>query len=148
MPQASGAISMKNNKVEISTDGVNWIDISGYSNEVTWDGAERATEGTTTFSGDKMILTTGKRELVNVNVKAIYTEGLADPIPVAQAAYDNDTDLYIRWSPKNAVAGSKMHTTDAGRVKKPCYPQGSSSEATAVLADIDLVAPGVTVTTL
>lgn len=148
MAQTSVAYSMKNCRLEISTNGTTWTDISGFSNEVSWDGGERDTEGTPTFDGDTKLLTTGKRDLVTVTAKVVYTEGASDPVNTAQSAFEADTDLYLRWSPRGGSSGQRMYTTSAGRVKKPTFPQGATDSASAILVEIQLVTPNVTVSTV
>ncbi len=144
MPQTTDGFSMKNAKIEFSTDGLAWTDGSGHSNGIAWDGGERDTEGTTTFLGDKRILTQGKKGIATVTAKVVCTEGAADIAIAAQAAYDNGTPFYLRWSPRGGASGQKMYTTDAGIVKKPVIPQGESGSAAACLADIVLETPGIT----
>ena len=148
MAQTAEAMSMKNCKLEWSTNGSSWSDASGVANAVTPDGGERDSEGTPTFSGDKRILTTGKRGLMTITAKAVYTENPADLVVAAQSAYDNDTDFYLRWSPKGGSSTNKMYTSDAGRIKKPPFPGGEVGSAAAILSEIVLETPGVTVSTV
>lgn len=144
MAQTANGMSMKNCKVELSTNGTVWTDASGHSNEVAWDGAEKQTESTFTFDGKGPIITQGKQDAASLTIKVVYTEGASDPAQLAQSAYDNDTPLYARWSPRNGAQGVKRYVSSAGIVKKPPYPAGASNAAGAVLVDIVLECTGIT----
>lgn len=147
MAQTTEYYSMKNARVEFSTNGSTWTNASGGSNLVEWDGFERENEFTPTFDGDTKILTTGKREGGTVRFRAIYTEGASDITAAAQSAYDNDTPFYLRWSPRGGTSGQKQYTTLAGRVAKPVYPAGESNAA-SILVEVEVVTPGVSVATV
>lgn len=144
MAQTTGAISFKANKVEISTNGTVWTDISGFANAVSVDGGERATEENPTFDGDTPILTAGKRGMLEVKVKIVYTEGVSDPQEVVRAAYEAASALYVRWSPKGGASGNFMYTSDSGIVTSHPYPGGEAGDAAAVATEFTLATPKVT----
>lgn len=132
MAQTTGGISFKANKIEQSTDGSNWTDISGFSNTVEVDGGERAVEEFFTFDGDTPIISSGKRSMLEVKVKIVYTEGASDPQEVYRAAYEAGTAMYYRWSPKGGSGGQFRYTTSAGVPITPPYPGGDAGSAETV----------------
>jgi hypothetical protein len=148
MAQTTNQMSMRNCKIEISTNGSTWTDIGGFANEVVWDGGERITGSAHTFDGDKPVQTVGKQEMKTATLKVLYTEGASDPAVVAQTAYDNASALYARWSPKGGLSGQKMYTTDAGIVKKPVYPQGEAGSGDPIAIEIEIETPGITPSTV
>lgn len=135
---ASNHMNMRNCKLEWSTDNTTWYDASGYSNSVAVEGGEKATEETHVFDSNKPIINAGPDAGITVTARVLYTEGGSEIRAAAQSAYDNNTPFYLRWSPRNAVSGSKMFTTDPGFVKNPLYPQGEKSAAAAILLDLVL----------
>ena len=60
MAQTGDGISLVNGTVEMSTNFSTWTDISGFSNSLVPEGAERATGELATADGDTPVLTTGK----------------------------------------------------------------------------------------
>lgn len=148
MAQTTTAYTMRNCVLESSTNGTTWTAISGFANEVSWDGGERDTDGVKTFEGDTPVQTTGKRNLITVTAKVVYTEGVSDPAVTAQTAYEAGTDYYLRWSPRGGTSGQRMYTSAAGRIKNPVLPQGDVNAATPLLVEIVLETPNVTPSTV
>ena len=144
MAQTTDAISFKNVKVEVSTDGTTWTDISGFANSVEIGGGDRQTGEVYTFDGDTAIITTGKREPLEITVKAVYTEGANDPFEVVRAAYEGGTSLYVRWSPKGGTTGDFQFESDAGYVTNAIYPQGEAGSGDPVVVEFTVKTPKVT----
>lgn len=136
MAQTTAGISMQATKVESSVDGTNWTDITGFSNNISWDGGERQTENTPTFGTDTHIITKGTRTPTTVTLKSVYTEGASDPTIVADAAYRAGTAYYLRWSPKGATSGTRLYTSTAGVVKKSTAASGESGSPATVMVEI------------
>jgi len=136
--------------VELSDDdGSNWVDISGFANSVSVDGGERAIGEFFTAEGDTPIVTSGKRGLLEITIKAVYTEDAADaPYIMAQTAYDNHTNLRVRWSPKGGNIGDFRFTADDAPIIGPVFPQGSADSADAIPIEIKLKTLGVTKATI
>jgi hypothetical protein len=144
MAQMTGAISARAQKVEISTNGTVWTDISGFANSVEPDGGERALEEAFTFDGDTPILTTGKRAGLKIKTRIIYSEGVSDGQEVVRAAYEAASALYLRWSPKGGTTGQFQYTTSQGVVTSQVYPKGDASSAEAIATEFELVVASVT----
>jgi hypothetical protein len=132
MAQTTNGISFKANKIEISTDGVNFTDMSGFGVSLDPSGGERGVGEEFTWDGDTPILVTGKRGALEIKAKIVYTEGIADPFRVVRAAYEAGSDLYLRWSPKGGSAGQRRYTTTAAKVVE-CPPPGGEAGAEDVV---------------
>ncbi len=148
MAQTTNAISFAGAKVEVSTDGTTWTDISGFATAVELGGGERQTGTAFTFDGDTAIIRGGKREPLEVTVRVVYTEGASDPAETVRAAYENGTDLYIRWSPKGGASGDALFTTDAAVVTTPPYPAGEAGSGDPVVIEFTALTPKVTRSTI
>ena len=144
MTQTTGAISMRNNKIEASTNGSSWTDISGTANSIVAGGGEREIEQTPTFDGDTMIVTAGKRGAIELKVRILYTEGASDAAEVARAAYEAGTAYYLRWSPKGGTSTQFMYTSAAGYIKENTYPGGDAKSAEAIALEYTVVTPSIT----
>lgn len=144
MAQITGAFSARNAKLLVSTNGAVWTDISGAANSIAPGGGTRQVEATATLDGDTMILTSGKREPVDLEVKVIYTEGATDAFEVVRVAYEAGTALYVRWSPKAGVTGDFQFTSDAGLIEDFVYPPADASDAKPVMTGFKLKTPKIT----
>lgn len=143
MAQQTG-ISAKDMYVAISTDGSTFTDISGWANKVEPDGGARKTGGYFTFDGDTEGITRGKREKLTIKVSILYTEGVSDAYATVKAAYENNTALYARWSPKGNTAGNKRYQTSAGIVVSMPYASGDAESADPIMTEFDLEVASVT----
>lgn len=144
MAQTTSAISFKNCKVEISTNGTSWTDISGVATGVEVGGGDRQTGEAYTYDGDTAIITTGKREPLEITVKTVYTEGTSEAYETVRAAYEAGTSLYIRWSPRGGSAGNFQFATDAGVVTGAVYPVGEAGSGDPVVVGFTVKTPKVT----
>lgn len=144
MTQTTGGISFRNNKIELSTDGINFTDASGFGNSIEPGGGERGIGKEFTWDGDTPIITAGKRDALELKVKVVYTEGASDPVEVVRAAYEAGSSLYVRWSPKGGTAGQFRYLTSAGLVKNPVYPGGEAKSSDPVLVEFSLTCATVT----
>jgi len=148
MAQTTNALSWANCKIELSTNGSSWTDVSGFANSVGVDGGERATSEFFTVDGDTPIVTAGKRGFLEITIKAVYTEAGSDAYAMGIAAYEGNSALYARWTPKGSGAGAFVFTTSAGRVTKPIYPQGAADSADAIQFELGISCGSITKTNL
>lgn len=132
--QTTGALSARNATIEISNDGATWSDISGFANSVEPSGGNRQTGEAYTLDGDTAIITSGKREPLEIQVNIVYTEGTTDPFETVRAAYEAGTNLYVRWAPKGGQSGEFRFTADAGPLAEFQYPVTTASEAAPIMA--------------
>lgn len=141
------AITMKNCKVEFSTGGTSWTDVSSDANAVMVDGFELDTDNQPVFNQAKRIQTAGGFAIGTVKVRALYAESTSGAWGMAQSAHDNRTPLYIRWSPQGGSTGNYHYTTDAGYVKNAVWPAGEA-DAKMLMPEITLETPWVTQSTI
>lgn len=141
MTQTSNAFSWANCVISLSTNGSVWTDVSGFSNSVEVDGGERAVSEFFTVDGDTPILTAGKRSLLEITLKAVYTEAGSDPFALGLAAYEAGSALYIKWVPKS---GGYTYTSSAGIVASPVYPSGAADSADAIATELVLKVASIT----
>lgn len=150
MAQTTGSLSWANSKIEISKDaGTTWVDISGFTNSIAVDGGERATSEFFTATGDIPIVTAGKRGLLEITAKCVYTEDATNaPFIIVHEASEAQTALMIRWSPKGGAVGNFRFTSSAGQVTKPVYPQGAADSADAIPVEFTIKCGSITKTTI
>lgn len=144
MAQTTGAISFKDCKIEISTNGTAWTDIGGFANEVQLSGGDRAIVETPTFTGGTMILTAGKLAALTITIPCIYTEGVAEPFEVYRAAYEAGTPFYARWSPAGGASGDFQYASAAGIPKAAPYPAGTAKDGNPAMFNIVITTPSAT----
>jgi hypothetical protein len=141
------AYTMKNCKIELSTNNSTWTDISSETNSVAMSGFELESEATGVFGQAKKEQTIGGYAIGTVTVRSMYAESTTGAWGLAHAAHTNRTALYVRWSPRGGTTGQYRYTTDAGYVKSPVWPVGEDGAA-AVMPEIVLETPFVTQTTI
>lgn len=116
MAQTTAAMSSKNGKVEYSISLPTWVDISGTANSVTVSGGNRVTGDAYTASGDTALITSGKREAIEVTFRGVYTETTGTPefFEALAAAYAAGTGVALRWSPTaySATDQKRYNTSD------------------------------------
>lgn len=118
MAQTTNAISQAGFKVEVSSDGSSWTDVSGASGTVQLSGGDVKVGSQHTADGSQaIVVTSNKTEPIEVTIKTLYTETAGEAWKVVKAAYDAANKvIYLRWSPKGGGAGSARFTTAAGGV--------------------------------
>lgn len=125
--QTVGAVSWRAAKVEFSANGGStWTDISGAENGVAVDGGDRQTGVAFTDYGDTGVITSGKRDPLNVTVNALYTEVTSEAYDLYAGCYEADTPISIRWSPKGGGVGTFQFTALNGVPVSQPYPQGNT----------------------
>lgn len=113
MAQTTGGMSRANYKVEVSTDGTAWTDISGANATVQADGGDIGVGSQhTAASGEAVVVSNKKREPITVTASCLYTEVTSEPWQVVREVYESDNPLlYVRFSPKGGGAGDLRYTT-------------------------------------
>lgn len=138
MAQTTGGISCVNATIEVSTDGSVWTDISGSTNKIEPSGGNRLTGESYTFDGDGSIVTAGKRETTDINISVIYTETAGEGFEYVRSAFENVTQLYLRYSPAGGASGDAMYTADPGVVTEFGYPAIEASEGGPIMCEFVL----------
>lgn len=148
MAQTTTSLTWDNNKLEFSTDGNTWTDISGSTNSVEDTGGEIDTNKLFTHGTPTPILGYGKKSEHKISVNIVYTETAGEAWALLSAAYEGNTAAYFRWSPKGGLTGQKRYTTAAGRITKLPYPSGKADSSEPVQISVELTTPGVTQATV
>lgn len=117
--QTTGGISKgTNEKVEVSTDGSTWTDISGEITSVKPSGGEQMIGEQHVASGNyPIVVGSNKVAASTVEVSLVYTETAGEAFQVVWARYEGtQKSIYLRWSPKGGAVGDERYvcTNDAG----------------------------------
>ena len=141
MGQTTAAITFRNAKVELSSDGSTWSDVSGSTSAVIVDGGERpVTEFVPLFS-ETTKAKTGERARVDIVVKSVYTEVPGEAYSILDTAYLIGGEIGLRWTPAGGSnVGSIRYYARGANVKKPAYPGGEVGEAKIIMAEYELSA--------
>lgn len=116
-------LTFRNAKIEISVDaGSTWVDISGQTNAVMPEGGDREVGEFFDAANDTPTLGAGKRGSINITTRVKYTETGGEGFAILESAYENATEILIRWSPRGGASGQHLYTSDAGYVKTHKYP--------------------------
>ena len=122
---STDAISAVDYKIEISTDGTSFTDISGYANEVSISGGERENSEVYVLGDDSAAILIGHRSPVEITISVLYTEGDSDPMKTLWDAYCNKTTYYVRIAPKGGESGEFLFTSNEGFFTAVNAPPGA-----------------------
>lgn len=152
MAQTTNGISLKDCKVEYSTNGSIWVDMSGWATEFTIEGGERKSAEASTFEGDTPIVGKGKRGAITANATIIYTEVTTDPWLFLLDYHFQGSSLGLRATPRGLTAGVtgeyQYTTTFAGSVIKNLIPPGGKADsADPSVCKLSVVAAGFSTST-
>lgn len=150
MSQTTDAISSANFKVEVSSDGSSWTDISGAGATVTVDGGDIGVGSQHTASGSEAVVVSNrKRDPRTITVRALYTETAGEPWKVVYAAYVGaDPSIYLRYSPNGGGAGDLQYTTAVGGaaaavpIKSCSMPQLDAGSEDPAMFEFSVITPG------
>jgi hypothetical protein len=144
MAQTTGAVNSVDARIETSPDGSAWTDHSGESVKLTPTGGDRQVGQRNTFDGDTPVVLTGKKDVSEVDVEYLYTEGASDLFEVARAAKEANSNFYIRWAPKGGQSGEFRFTTAVGKITEFQYPPIDAGAADPIALSFKLVNGGIT----
>ncbi len=145
MAQTTDPVSAVNAKVEFSTNGSTWTDISGSTNAIEPGEQTRQSGFVMTHSGDTALIAGGKREPLELNVNIVYTETAGESFELARAAFEAvGGAAYVRYSPKGGSSGNFMFTSDAGVLTKLAYPPTNAEDAKPKVVSFSLLTPKLT----
>lgn len=148
MAQTTTATATTNAKIEFSTNGSTWYDISGSSNSIDPGEQERQTGEEYTLDGDYPVITAGKFQPLEIAVNIFFSTTSGEAWARASAAFTAKSDAYVRWSPQGGTTGHKMYTTDKGVLNKLTWPSSNASEAGPLLVAFTIKTPKVTESTV
>jgi hypothetical protein len=149
MAQTTTALSAVNAKIEFSSNGSSWTDISGSSNSIDPGEQTRQSGEVYTFSGDTAVITAGKREPMELEAKILFTPTAGEAWETARAAFETAGGAgYLRWSPQGGTTGNKQYTTPAGVLTGLSYPPAAADDAKPVMVGLKLKVAYVTESTV
>lgn len=147
MPQTTNQVALGCGKLEISTDGSAWTDISGESQSIEGTEQTRISGELYTFDGDTALPGGGKREPMEIVVNIVYTEADAEAYETVREIFEGtgcDATLYLRWSPRGGSAGHEQITTGAGNIISFTYPMMDASAGGPILVGFTVKVGSVT----
>jgi len=146
MTQLTAAISAVDQKVEVSTNGSSWTDISGAASIVTIEPQERGVGSAFTFDGDGALLTYGKKQPVSITVTLVYSEGTGDAFEFVRAVHEtvDGGAFYLRISPQGGAAGEAQYSTGSCKLASFQYPSGDASSADPIMTTFSCIASAIT----
>lgn len=112
MAQTTTGMSRSGYKIEISTDGTSWTDISGQSNTVATSGGDQLTTSQNTADGlSPIVVGSNKHNTVTVTVSSVYTETAGQAWKIVSACFYSATKtLFLRFSPAGGASGTQRFT--------------------------------------
>lgn len=146
MPQTVDALSFRDTKIEIAgaTAGP-WTDLSGSTNSLEISGGDWQIGTLFTFLGMTAILTSGKRDPLDIACNMAYTEIAGEAFETARPFYENGTPCYLRWSPKGGASGQARYQSGTySRVKSFKWPGGTAEGGNPILAMLTVATADVT----
>jgi|SRR3990172_2780945 len=147
MTQITGALSAVNAAVQYSANGSTWTsDLSGAGNKVTVGDAARMSGAKYTFDGDVAIITTGKREPIEITFAFVYTEGASDAYKLLRDLHEAEdgTAIYMRWIPKGLTVGNFVNTVGPVKITNFKDPENDPESGDPLMFEITVLAPSIT----
>ncbi len=142
MAQTTGAATLRNAKIEFSTNASDWVDISGVTNKIDPSGYAVKSGEVWTADGDDPIIGVGKNEPLEVDVTVVYTENSTEGYLYMHGYKVNKTAIKLRWAPKGGTTGSYRYTTGTGYVIECLPPGGDVDSGDPILGAFKVKAPG------
>lgn len=139
MPRTTEALSFVAADVQVSQDGVTWVDLSCYGTSIAVSGGERATGEVNVFCDERPIMRAGKKASQEVIIRYVYTEEV--PGPFEQMRGWDDTEggvIYARFWPSGQVAGNFVFETGRSVITRFQDPQGEAGSGDPVLCEIGI----------
>lgn len=148
MAQTTTAIGSVSNKVEVSTNGTSWTDLSGSLSVVDPDGQERAIGSAFTFTGDGAVLVYGKLQPVKIKCKGLFTPTTGEAYVVVEAIHATvgGGDIYLRWSPEGGTSGNKRLSTGKAKLSSFKHPTVDAGDENPIPFEFEVTAGTITVT--
>lgn len=135
--------------LEVSENGIDWIDVSGESTRVSWSGGEQQT-GSTNVAGQRTPIVVHSNKLAPITVQCdiVYSEENFEAFGFVRKQWDSpDMSLYLRYSPRNIVGAKRYYTADevGNLFRSPittCLPpEGDATSGDPMMASFSVLAP-------
>jgi hypothetical protein len=141
MAQTTGAMSWEDCKVEFATSSGSYSDISGSTNKVTTTGGDISKVEAYTHGTLTPLVAYGAAAAREIEIGVVYTETTGEAFQVAESAYTNKSDVWIRVTP----AGSgKAFTTSVGRILSPPQISGEAGKPDFVMTTFKVACSTIT----
>lgn len=146
MTQTTNQMSGAAAKVEVSSNGSDWTDVSGHEQSVECSAQSRMIGTAYTHDGDTALITAGKREPIEVTVNLVYTEEAADGFDFVRTEFETDAGdaIYVRWSPAGGSGGDYQYSTGAAEVSEFEYPSADASSPDPIMVAFTVTTAAIT----
>ena len=143
MAQTTGGMSITDGDIEVAAQGTGvWVNISGSANSVDAPEQARTVAEDYTLDGDTAIITTGKREPMDIVVTALYTESSTETWETMRPWFQTGSRVDLRWSPQGIGAATRnVFTALNVPITKLTYPGLTASEANPARCSFTVRAP-------
>lgn len=150
MAQTTAAKARSNFKVEVSTTGTSWTDISGVAASVTPSGGEQHIGEQNTADGSAPVVTgSNKVAARTLEVNCLYTETTGEAWKEVVARYNGaDKTIFLRYSPEGGNAGDQRFvcardddTAIAAPIVNCLPPEGDASTGDPLMFTFSVQTP-------
>jgi len=139
MTRTSEGLSFVAADVEVSQDGVTWVDLADYGSSIAVSGGDRGTGEVNVFSDERPIVKPGKKASQDVVIRYVYTEEATGPFTQLRS-WDDAVGgaIYARFWPKGKTAANYCFSTGAAIITSFQDPQGEAGSGDPVLCEISV----------
>lgn len=143
MAQTTGAMSLTDGDVEVAAaSSGTWVNISGSANSVDAPEQTRMVADDYTLDGDTAVITSGKREPMDIVFNFLYTEASGEAWETMRPWFQTGQRIDVRWSPQGVGAATRnVFTALNVPVSKLVYPGLNASEANPARGSFTVRAP-------
>lgn len=137
MPRTTEGMSFVACDIEVSQDGVSWIDLSPYSSAIDVSGGDRTTGEVNVFDDERPIVRAGKKASQDLTIRYVYTEESGGPFEEIRSWDDAEGGaIYVRYWPAGQVAGNYTFETGEAIITRFIDPQGEAGSGDPVLCEL------------
>lgn len=135
--------------LEISINGVDWMEVSGESTKVSYSGGDQQTGSTNTAGGSAPIVVhSNKTAAITAQCDIVYSEAGWEAFGIVWATWlSPEKSLYMRYSPVGLVGSKRFYTADDADdlFRAPLVsclpPEGDSTTGDPMMAMFSLLTP-------
>jgi len=139
MPRTTEGLSFVAADVEVSQDGLTWIDLAPYGSSIAVSGGDRAVGVANVFDDERPIVKAGKKEPQVLTIRYVYTEEAGGPFESMRTWDDAEGGIiYARYWPKGKVAGNFRFGTGSSIITSFLDPAGEAGPGDIVMGEIQV----------
>lgn len=138
MTQTTGAGAMRDVRLYCSSTAADvWLDLSGHLTALDVTGGDVVTDHLHIVGSDRAVVRYGKRELLDVGARIVYTEvaseapNLIDFVALKRAA----TPIRLVWAPRGVAVGHQAFMTDTAYLYAVGLPGGDVADGTPIVTE-------------